>query len=126
MSINSQKQAAAVLPNGYKDVPYFDHYLNALNTNRFHTYYDLCNFINEIRRRDEMERTVKDIANTQKKIVAQNSTIISNQNKLYAQSERHHKESMRVAVDSYNGIMKKLDNIQDSIDSIDREIIIYY
>ncbi len=118
-----ESQVAKVLPAGIKDVPYFDTYINAIKTNRFTNYYDLCKYVEDIRIRDDMYRSVKNIETSQKKIVAQNNVIISNQQQLYLQSERHHKEKMKQAISSHNAIMRKLTDIENSIPS---EITIYY
>ena len=118
-----EAEAIKVLPAGKRDLPYFDLYYQLLSMERFTTYYDLCKYVEDIRKRDELNASVKNIENAQKKIVAQNNTIISNQQQLYIQSERHHKESMRQAISSHKEVMRKLNDIQDSLD---REIIIYY
>ena len=118
-----EEQAIKVLPAGKKDLPYFDLYYQLLSMERFSTYYDLCKYVEDIRKRDELNASIKNIENTQKKIVAQNNTIIKNQQQLYIQKERQHKESMRQAISSHKEVMRKLNDIQDSLD---REIIIYY
>lgn len=118
-----EEQAIKVLPAGKRDLPYFDLYYQLLSMERFSTYFDLCKYVEDIRKRDELNASIKNIENTQKKIVAQNNTIIKNQQQLYIQKERQHKESMRQAISSHKEVMRKLDEIQDSLD---RDIIIYY
>ena len=118
-----EREVALVLPAGKKDVAYFNTYMNAIKTNRFATYYDLCKYVEDIRLRDELHRTIKNIETTQKKIEAQNNTIISNQQQLYLQAERHHKEKMKQAILSHNAIIKKLEDIEDTLEA---GITIYY
>lgn len=120
------REAAAILPCGARDLPYFDKYLQALDTNRFHTYYDLCNYIRELKETEELRRNIKRIANAQETLVKQNSAIIYNQNMLYAQNERHHKEAMAEAIASHNRIINKLNDVQHSIDSLHDDIFIYW
>lgn len=119
-----KREAAAVLPYGEKDLPYFEHYLRALDTNRFHTYYDLCAYMKSIREKDEMTRRVQRIEATQRVIVQQNNTIMTNQVKLYEQNAQHHRERMQAEAMAYMGVMSKLDDIQRSIDR--QDVIIYY
>ena len=118
-----EEQAIKVLPAGKRDLPYFDLYYQLLSMERFSTYFDLCKYVEDIRKRDELNASVRNIETTQKKIVKQNENIIANQQQLYIQNERHHKESLRQSISSHKEVMRKLDEIQDSLD---RDIIIYY
>lgn len=118
--------ASRILPYGERDIPYFDHYLNALSTNRYHTYRELCEYIKEKREQDELRDNVRKIARDGEIIKKQNSAIIANQNRLYAQNEKHHRESMEAAISSYRGIISKLDEVKKSVDSFHEDFMIYY
>ena len=109
-------EAAKVLPAGRRDIPYFDYYYRAVREERFSTYYALCQYVKEIRERDQYRRNVQRIADTQKTIVRQNNAILQNQVKLYEQNEEHHKERLAQERAAYQGIMGKLDDVQKSVD----------
>ena len=104
----------ASLPRGYSDIPYINDYKGAIDSGRFNTYYEVCAYVDNIRRQDELNNRIRKIEGNQQAILKQNQNILANQNKLYLQKEKHHNETMN-----------KLKDIERSIDSIETEVTIY-
>ena len=110
----SVENLVASLPRGYSDIPYINDYKGAIDSGRFNTYYEVCAYVDNIRRQDELNNRIRKIEGNQQAILKQNQNIIANQNKLYLQKEKHHNETMN-----------KLKDIERSIDSIETEVTIY-
>ena len=124
---NSIENLVASLPKGANDIKYISHYLGAINSGKYSTYYEVCAYVDNIRKQDELNARIKNIENNQKNIINQNNTIISNQNRLYEQKEKHHKEmisAQKATTDALNSVYGKLDDIDRKISSAD--VVIYY
>ncbi|MBR4420263.1 MAG: hypothetical protein IKT32_05220 [Clostridia bacterium] len=115
---------AAALPFGKKDLPYLQLYFDLLDSGRFQTYHGLCDYVADIRYKDEMRNYVRQIAYNQEVIKKQNQVIISNQNKLYEQNERQYKQLTDIAMTNHQNLMTKLDKIENKIKN--QEVIIYW
>ena len=111
---NSVENLVASLPHGLNDIPYINDYKGAIDSGRFNTYYEVCAYVDNIRKQDELNNRIRKIEGNQQSIIKQNHSIIANQNKLYTQKEKHHNETMN-----------KLNDIESAINSLETEVTIY-